>query len=200
MKTIKITLLTVLTLVSCQTKKENVQESETVEIINEKQTTALVSVNPCDLITKEEIVTIFSIPEISSLEQFEKTNGEDSKSCQFIWNDTVEIRKANQVTITIFLNNELATRPSKFTDMLQVDLQKGVMGFGGQVIQPMNIEGLGNNAYEVNQKSNQLLHRIKFQKDNKYLVEITFNSNLNNFPDDINKKMKEIAKNIYLKI
>lgn len=68
MKTIKITLLTVLTLVSCQTKKENVQESETVEIINEKQITALVSVNPCDLISKEEIVTIFSIPEISSLE------------------------------------------------------------------------------------------------------------------------------------
>ena len=84
--------------------------------------------------------------------------------------------------------------------MLQVDLQKGVMGFSGQVIQPVNIEGLGTNAYEVNQKSNQLLHRIKFQKDNKYLVEITFNSNLNNFPDDINKKMKEIAKNIYLKI
>ncbi|CAM3903896.1 MULTISPECIES: hypothetical protein [Flavobacterium] len=192
-----INVIVVVLLISCTTKKENVNSNEatTENVVSEK----VALINPCDLVSMDDIASAFGI-DISTIESYARNPYPDTNRCEFIWNDPNEVTKASQIMITISSNLEMEDMPRKFSNMLRMDIEKGVMGTKQQIIKPTPIDGFGANAYHWKEPDFQNVQKIKFQSNEAYLIEILFNSSETVNSEEIKEKLIQIGKNIKQKI
>lgn len=198
MKNIANIIILVL-LISCTTKKEN-PNSNTEEIKNEISVVEAVKlVNPCDLVSLEDIASAFEI-DIATIESYARNPYPDTNRCEFIWDDPSDVTKASQIMITISSNLEMEDMPRKFSNMLRMDIEKGVMGTKQQIIKPTSIDDFGTNAYHWTEPDFQNVQKIKFQSNEAYLVEVLFTTSTTVNSEEIKGKLLQIGKNIKQKI
>lgn len=198
MKNILNTIVVVV-LISCTTKKEspnsNLQE-EKVEVVSSKKV-ALIS--PCDLLSQADIKATFELEGVT-IENYARNPYPDTNICEFIWNNAKDVTKASQIIITISSNLEIDEMPRKFSNMLRMDIEKGVTGTKQQIITPKLIDGFGTNAYYWTQPDFQNVQKIKFQIDEAYLVEVMYNSNVQIAQEEIKNKLIQIGQTIKQKL
>ena len=196
-----INVIVVVLLISCTTKKENSKEeinsneATTENVVSEK----VALINPCDLVSMDDIASAFGV-DTATIESYARNPYPDTNRCEFIWNDPSEVTKASQIMITISSNLEINEMPRKFSNMLRMDLEKGVMGTKQQIIKPTPIDGFGTNGYHWVEPDFQNVQKIKFQLNEAYLVEVLFNSSGTVNSEEIKEKLLQIGKNIKQKI
>ena len=190
-----IKLIIVVLLISCNTKKEtpnsNLQE-EKVEVVSSKKV-ALIS--PCDLLSQADIKATFELEGVT-IENYARNPYPDTNRCEFVWNNANDVTKGSQVMITISSNFEIDDMPRKFSNMLRMDIEKGVMGSKQQIIKPTPITDFGTNAYHWSEPDFQNVQKIKFQMDEAYLVEVMYNSNVQITQDEIKNKLIQVGNQI----
>jgi hypothetical protein len=102
--------------------------------------------------------------------------------------------------ITILTNDEKAEMPRRFSNMLRMDMQNGVLSSKQQKIMPTPVDGLGKNAYHWADLDFQNFQKIKFQKDENYYVEVFHNGNDVEDTELIKEKLLEISKTLITKL
>ncbi|KIX21894.1 hypothetical protein SY27_04205 [Flavobacterium sp. 316] len=196
-----INVIVVVLLISCTTKKENSKEEinsnevTTENVVSEK----VVLINPCDLVSMDDIALAFGV-DTATIESYARNPYPDTNRCEFIWNDPNEVSKASQIMITISSNLEINEMPRKFSNMLRMDLEKGVMGTKQQIIKPTPIGGFGENAYHWAESEVQNVQKIKFHVNDMYLIEILFNTSAIVNQEEIKVKLIQVGKDIKQKI
>lgn len=75
--------------------------------------------------------------------------------------------------------------PRRYSNRLRMDLEKGLMATAQQVIKATAIDGLGEFAYAWEQSGISNMSNIKFQKAERYLVEVMFSTNDNALPEGV---------------
>lgn len=182
---------------SCTEKKEDANSN--IEINKQENLDEVVLINPCDLVSMDDIASAFGV-DTATIESYARNPYPDTNRCEFIWNDLNEVTKASQIMITISSNLEMEDMPRKFSNMLRMDLEKGVMGTKQQIIKPTPIDGFGTNAYHWTEPDFQNIQKIKFQLNEAYLVEVLLNSSGTVNSEEIKEKLLQIGKNIKQKI
>lgn len=192
MKKIAFFLLIMIAQLSCssETKSETV-ESDT----NSDKPTELVLKNACDIISVNDIAKLFTT-EVAGIETYAKTPSPTKSTCQFTWQKSDAPTSGSQVMITISLNDQKAEMPRRFSNMLRMDMQNGVMGSKQHKIMPTSIEGFGENAYHWSELDFQNLQKIKFQVDENYYVEVFHNGNTAGDAEATKAKLLEISKTL----
>ena len=198
MKNIANIIILVL-LISCTTKKENTNTNHTEETLENVVSEKVVLINPCDLVSMDDIASAFGV-DIATIESYARNPYPDTNRCEFIWNDPSEVTKASQIMITISSNLEMVDMPRKFSNMLRMDIEKGVMGTKQQIIKPTPIDDFGTNAYHWKEPDFQNVQKIKFQSNEAYLVEVLFTTSATVNSEEIKGKLLQIGKNIKQKI
>ncbi|WP_445710455.1 hypothetical protein [Flavobacterium sp.] len=198
MKNIANIIILVL-LISCTSKKENTNSDNKEAAIENEVSEKVMLVNPCDLVSMDDIASAFGV-DIATIESYARNPYPDTNRCEFIWNDPNNVTKASQIMITISSNLEMEDMPRKFSNMLRMDIEKGVMGTKQQIIKPTPIDGFGANAYHWVEPDFQNVQKIKFQSNEAYLIEILFNSSETVNSEEIKGKLLQIGKNIKQKI
>lgn len=198
MKNIANTILVVF-LISCTSKKENTNSDNKEVAIENEASEKVMLVNPCDLVSMDDIASAFEIKS-TTIETYARNPYPDTNRCEFIWNDPNDVTKGNQIMITISSNMEREEMPRKFSNMLRMDLEKGVMGTKQQIIKPIPIDDFGTIAYYWAEPDFQNVQKIKFQSNETYLVEVLFTTSTTVNPEEIKEKLLQIGKNIKQKI
>lgn len=194
-------ILIIVLLISCNNKtdKKNAIESKE-EVTSAKE---IKTINPCDIFSSEQLVTIFNIQTPGNIEVNPKSKYGSTLQCQFAWYDNKETSKSSQVIIDI--SAKTSDMGATFSRMLELDLEKGLSGTeNGKVvvIMPEKIDNFGDFAYHWQQPSFQNLQKISFQLDNQYRVDITYNSykGIGLTSDEIKNNLMQIAQLIKQKI
>lgn len=198
MRPILNTILVVF-LISCTSKKENTNSDNKKAVIEHEVSEKVALVNPCDLVSMDDIATAFGV-DSATIESYTRNPYPDTNRCEFIWNDPNDATKGSQIMITISSNLEIKEMPSKFSNMLRMDLEKGVMGTKQQIIKPTPIDGFGTNGYHWTQPDFQNVQKIKYQVDEKYLVEVLFNAYKDVDASEIKNKLLKIGNTIKEKL
>ncbi|UOX35575.1 hypothetical protein LXD69_08625 [Flavobacterium sediminilitoris] len=182
---------------SCTEKKENANSN--IEINKQENLDEVVLINPCDLVSIEDIATTFGA-DVTTMESYTRNPYPDTNRCEFTWNVPQDVTKASQIMITISSNLEMEDMPRKFSNILRMDKEKGVLGSQQQIIKPTPIDGFGTNGYHWVEPDFQNVQKIKFQLNEAYLVEVLFNSSGTVNSEEIKEKLLQIGKNIKQKI
>lgn len=185
---------------SCNTNKK-----ETSSTVNETKTqtqphNAIISVRPCELFTKELLASTFNIQDLSTIEYYDRRKYKTTDQCQYIWTASKSASNASQLIINITSNTHETDNPTPYSRLLAIDLEKGLIGTKQQIIKPIVIDGLGENAYFWAQPDYQDVQKIKFQVNNSYMVEVIYNSYLESAQNDIKKKLCTIGTLIQNKL
>lgn len=178
----KIKLVTVLflimfVLVSCNNKTENNASENTkneTEVLENKVVTPK---NPCDLFNAEQLVRVFDIKNVSTIEMYARDQYGSKKQCQFIWTQEKGSVAGSQIMIDITSKTE--DMGATFSRMLELDLQNGLSARENNqtiIIKPTPLENFGDFAYHWEQPSFQSVQKITFQVNNEYRVDITYNA------------------------
>lgn len=166
-----IVLLIVIAIASCNNKST---ENET------NDTKAVKAQNPCELFDVNQLANVFNIADNSLIEMYSHDKYENTKQCQFIWQEKAGSIEASQIMIDITHKTE--NMGTTFSRMLALDLKNGLTALENNqtiIIKPTPLNGFGNFAYHWEQPSFQNVQKIAFQVDNNYRVVITFNCHKN---------------------
>lgn len=192
----KLTLL--LSLFICACGSESNTNSTESQATAEAQF-ALELKNACDFISATDVTEMFNI-QTEGMETYAKTPSPNQTTCQYIWQGTASPTSGNQLMITITMNDEKAEMPRRFSNMLRIHLQDGIMGVKQENIKPTPTEGLGEYAYHWEQLSFQNTQKICFQKDENYLIEVMHNANEAIDNELVKTKLIEISKTLKIKL
>ncbi|MVO09483.1 hypothetical protein GOQ30_09970 [Flavobacterium sp. TP390] len=194
-KIVSIILVTIF--FSCTEKKENANSN--IEINKQENLDEVVLLNPCDLVSIEDIATTFEA-DVTTMENYARNPYPDTNRCEFTWNVPQDVTKACQIMITISSNLEIDEMPRKFSNILRMDKEKGVLGSQQQIIKPTPIDGFGTNAYHWTEPDFQNIQKIKFHVNDMYLIEILFNTSAIVNQEEIKVKLIQVGKDIKQKI
>ena len=192
----KLTLLLSIFVCACGSESNtNSTESQTTA----EAQSALELKNACDFISAADVTEMFNI-QTEGMETYAKTPSPNQTTCQYIWQGTASPSSGHQLMITITMNDEKAEMPRRFSNMLRIHLQDGMMGVKQENIKPSPVEGLGEFAYHWAQLSFQNTQKICFQKDENYLVEVMYNANEAVDNESIKSKLLEISNTLQTKL
>lgn len=194
-----ISLLIIVLLVGCNSQTE---DKKTENIVPSKTTSKNVSkVSPCELFGTEELAKVFAITDKNLIEMYPREkSGSHTNQCQFIWQEATGSVRGSQVMIDITHKSE--DMGATFSRMLELHLQNGLTARENNqtiTILPTPLADFGEFAYHWAQPSFQQTQIISFQKDDTYLVKITFNCHqgLSVSSEEIKTKLIKIASHIH---
>ncbi|MDP5121836.1 MAG: hypothetical protein NWQ46_09600 [Spirosomaceae bacterium] len=156
--------------------------------------------NACDIISVDDFAKLFNIQATGEIETYARTPDPNKSTCQFLWQANAAPTSGNQVMITIMTNDEKAEMPRRFSNMLRMDIQNGVMSTKQAKLMPTPVDGLGENAYHWAELDFQNFQKIKFQVDENYYVEVFHNGNDVDDTELIKEKLLEISKTLKTKL
>ena len=84
--------------------------------------------------------------------------------------------------------------------MLRIDLEKGLMATAQQVIKPTAIDGFGEFAYAWEQSAISKVSKIKFQKEERYLVEVMFSTNDDALPEGMAAQLNSVGQMVWAEL
>ncbi len=176
-------------------------ESSAVEITAGDATQAVASgevavVDPCSLLADSAVAEVFEV-DAAGFERYARNPYPDTKRCEYLWSDPNNPIKGRQLTVTISANGEIEAMPRRYSNMLRMDIEKGLMATAQQVIKPTAIDGFGEFAYAWGQSAISKVSKIKFQKEERYLVEVMFSTNDDALPDAISVQLKEVGQMVW---
>lgn len=150
-------------------------------------------IDPCSIITVDKLCAVFMVNDPSTVEMYSREKYADTKQCQFLWTESQTSVKSSQLLVNITSKID-ESNPTKYSRMLEIDLEKGLLGSQQQIIKPESVSGLGKGAYFWAQLDEEKVQKIKFQIDEKYMVELMYNSNFGVPHTDVRQKLTELAK------
>lgn len=189
--------------VSCNNKTANSAETPESNKNEQPEKAAIAPINPCDLFNKEQLTTVFSIVDSTTIEMFARDKYGDSKQCQFIWPDEKESIQGSQIMIDI--SSKTPDMGATFSRMLELDKQNGLTARENNetiIIMPTSLQGFGDHAYHWEQIDFQSVQKITFHVRNEYRIDITYNAHKHiNMPkEEVKNKLIQIGKIIKQKL